>query len=221
MSPYEAGDGFLSGISAPAARIFHACLTDLDIDHVGEVVDVGCSVVDSTRVPSSPTRPTWMLTYRRRATLAFDAFVDTLTIGELVLVEADLTAASAEPVWHVARDQAHELLAGIETADLATGVLVSYLACLNGTGGCAQHFLLGQQVWHVVGQPYLEALQALLPDGWSLHKGRVIDLATLTGEQPIAAPGDPNCCPSGAIDFSVELRGTALQLVGATVRGVN
>ena len=95
---------------------------------------------------------------------------------------------------------------------------MSYLVCVNGTGGCAQHFLLGQGDWAVVTQSYLEDLARLVPEGWRLHKGRMIDLQSLEGVQPLAAPLDANCCPSGMMTFRVTLRGRDLRLVDAEVR---
>lgn len=217
VSPYEPVEGFVSGIGSSALDMFTQCATELEVDHVGPWLDLGCSVVDSTRLGSGSEPEAWMLKYRRNAVLGYDDFADTLAIDELALVRRDRSDNAVEPLWHLTRIQTYEFLERVESAERDEGVLVSYLTCLNGTGGCAQHFLLGRATWEVVEQPYLDALQALLPRGWSLHKGRLIDLASLRGVQPIAGPGDANCCPSGQIDFQVELADGALRLVSAIV----
>jgi hypothetical protein len=68
-----------------------------------------------------------------------------------------------------------------------------------------------------VEQPFLSSLAALAPENWALHKGREIDLRSLSGEQPLLGPDDPNSSPSGMIRFSLSLNGRALELVDATV----
>jgi hypothetical protein len=55
------------------------------------------------------------------------------------------------------------------------------------------------------------------PEGWSLHKGRELDLSSLTGIQPLLGPDDANCCPAGSIGFSVSLQGRAFVLEDASV----
>ena len=130
-----------------------------------------------------------------------------------------LQSSKSLALWHLTRIQAYEFLERVESVESNGGTPVSYLTCLNGTGGCTQHFLFGQGTWEVVAQPYLRVLEELLPQDWSLHKGRLIDLDTLRGTQPITRPGDANCCPSGMIEFVVELSDGALHLVSATVSG--
>ncbi len=44
-----------------------------------------------------------------------------------------------------------------------------------------------------------------------------MNLASLTGVQPLAGPEDAPCCPSGAIRFTLALQGSALVLADATV----
>jgi len=66
--------------------------------------------------------------------------------------------------------------------------------------------------WRALAQPFARDLQARLPPGHWLHKGRHLDLQTLSGIWPVAAPGDPNCCPSLELPFTLALLDDALVL---------
>jgi hypothetical protein len=217
VEPSQPAAGFVTGVSAPAATAFSACITEIQLDHTGASADRGCRVVDSVRLASRGGPPAWMLTYRRDLLLDYTEFTDTLAVDELVLIRARPASDRVEVVWHLTSIQAYAFLQGVESALTGEGVLVSYRTCVNGTGGCVVQFLLGDQRWAVVAEPYMDGLTAAVPAGWSLAKGHELDLSTLTGVQPIARPGDPNCCPSGEIQFAVELRAGALHLVRTTV----
>jgi len=96
--------------------------------------------------------------------------------------------------------------------------------CIRGTGGCVEEVLVrGIGGWSDVELAFLDELGEHLPDGYSLHKGRRIDLTTLAFEQPIAGPDDPNCCPSASLVGTVLLDGVTLRLVEARLepRGIH
>ena len=211
--PGEPADGFLEPPSV-ATAVFSECATPLQVEVLAQVVDLGCSVIDSTRIEEAvPTA--WMLRYERRATIDYDDFVDSLVIDEFVLVQR--RADAFHVVWHLPQITTYTFLRELTVARHHDAVLVSYFICLNGTGGCAQQFLVANPRWSVVDQPYLEGLVARLPAEGSLHKGRRIDVATLQGVQPVAMPGDANCCPSARMTFAVELDGSELRLTRATM----
>lgn len=215
VHPFEPEDGFAE---SPAAveDVFAQCGTELPIRHRGEVLDLGCSVVNSTSLGSVSARRAWMVQYRRTGVLASELRHDTLDIDELVLVQ-ESNDVGFQVVWRLAKDRLYEFLGQVRSAPNEDAVLVGYNVCLNGTGGCFEHFLLGAAAWTTVSQVFLEDLAEFVPDGWSIHKGRSLDLESLEGTQPIARPGDANCCPSGMMSFSVQLVGRELRLTHAEV----
>ncbi len=217
VEPVEPVEGFLTPPTGADSGVFRDCVTALPVASGDEVVDLGCSVVDSTFLGRTGGSDSWMITYRRGATIDYPEFVDTLSIDELALVLDASGGTGFEIIWHIARDRTYELLQDVQAVERDGGLLVSYDICLNGTGGCMQEFLLGTDAWVAVTQSYLEGLAASVPGGWTLHKGRRIDLRTLRGVQPISRPEDPNCCPSGTIRFEVSLVRGDLRLVGAAV----
>ena len=215
LVPHEPETGFLDPRPVFGGEVFQRCVTAVTASY-GENRELACTVVDSIAVdPGEP--PTWMLKYERQAVITDGEYADTITIDELALVREVSRGSEYELLWHLLRNQTEEFLSLVEFAPREEGTLVGYLVCLNGTGGCAQHFLLGRADWIVVSQSYLESLAGLVPEGWRLHKGRMIDLETLEGVQPLAAPRDANCCPSGRMTFRVELREGDLRLAGAEV----
>ena len=200
-------------------EVFRDCVTDLDVSPDVPVVDLGCSVAESVPLGAASGAAAWMLRYRRVATQDYEEFIDTLSIDEFVLVR-QLATGRFEAIWRLSRDRTYEFLEDVRFAAKDRGTLVSYLICLNGTGGCEQRFLYGGPGgWTEVDQSFRDALLVYVPEGWSIHKGRRIDVTTLRGVQPIVLPTDANCCPSGAIAFTVELWDRDLRLVSATIGG--
>ena len=195
------------------------CLTAMDWEEGLEIQELDCEVVDSTSITGPQEGRVWMYKYLRRAIWRYEPVVDTLALDELVLVEAHAGREERQIIWRLVSERAISFLGQVESAISEGRVLVSYFECLNGTGGCGQQFLLGEEEWSVVAQPYLDELETLVPEGWRLHKGRRIDIQTMEGVQPIAKPTDGNCCPSGRIDFTVVLREGRLELLGAVVSG--
>jgi hypothetical protein len=216
LRPIAPEEGFLTPPIVVGPDVFDRCATGLTVVDRVEVVDLGCTVAETTLLGQLNGQRFWMLSYRRGVKLDYVQFVDSLSIDELVLV-GSTTDGEFSVLWHLPHIRMYSFPEQVETAPHGSGLLVSFLTCLNGTGGCAQHFLFGDARWSVLAQTYLEGLTALLPDGASLHKGRRISLDTLTGVQPIAFPGDPNCCPSGEMHFSVSLQGDELRLESARV----
>jgi len=160
-----------------------------------------------------------MARYRRGAIERFDGTVDTLAFDEVVLFGMEPRRDVAVPVWHLIRDRSIEFIDGFRWSRKPGGLLVALDICLNGTGGCYEAWLTeyGGDHWAAVEPVYLTELARRAPEGFALHKGRRIDLETLTGEQPIAKRDDANCCPSGLMRFSVWLDGRRLRLVDAEV----
>jgi hypothetical protein len=94
---------------------------------------------------------------------------------------------------------------------------VGILYCVNGTGGCWQHFMRRRDGrWTEVVEAYVNQLPTI-PGGKMLH-GIHVDMATLTGSYGVYGEADGNCCPSREARITVALRGDSLVLTGHTVR---
>lgn len=133
--------------------------------------------------------------------------------GAVVLFER-VGTDRARPVWHGRWDPVFWAFILPEPAPLpGGGVLVGLLACVNGTGGCEQDFLLRRAPgrWAAVGEPWWRALPAGTRE--RLLKGAYLDPATLRAEGGVYAERDPNCCPTRALRATVALRGDSLVLV--------
>lgn len=206
---------WLEGVVTDSVAFDH-CATELGVQPGAPTTELECRVVSVEDLGSDSGSSAWILTYRRNAIQSYDEFVDTLDIDEFVLLQRSDDAETYELTWRVWRNRLYEVLVDTEVAPQQGGVLLSYTICLSGTGGCDERFLFGlERRWQSISESYQENLAAAVPNGWSLHKGRRVDVSTLQGVQPIALPTDANCCPSGHLDFAVELRGGDLSLLYA------
>jgi hypothetical protein len=101
---------------------------------------------------------------------------------------------------------------GPEIGWTKTGVLLTVIACVNGTGGCSQEFLRQHPDgrWGPVWQIWLDQL----PKGFAgrLQHGFRIDPQSLKGDAGFYGPRDPNCCPSQSLHFELALSGDSLAL---------
>lgn len=83
--------------------------------------------------------------------------------------------------------------------------------CINGTGGCWQHYL------HRRDQKWTEVVETFWKQLTPIENGRIatgpgIDVATLTGSFAVYAPEDANCCASRIVEVALELRRDSLVL---------
>jgi len=160
------------------------------------------------------TKTVWPVDCPEGSRIYFAA--DTLALDELALFARAPAAPDARLVWHLVRDRDFEFLDTLQWVGTSRGVFLDLRICLNGTGGCGNEYLrFDGERWRAVTQPFARDLQARLPPDHRLHKGRWLDVATLTGIWPVAAPGDANCCPSLELPFSLRLVADALVLLDA------
>jgi hypothetical protein len=191
---------------------FATCATEAALEGGG--TEIACDVVEA--VDLGMPSEAWLLRYHRTAEVPEGGVVAVVELEEFVVIEA--SGSGYRTVWHDPVDlRFHSLRAG-PVAGVDGATVVAYWTCLQGTGGCAQQFLIRDGGgWGIVEQAYLSDLARLAPEGWSLHKGRELDLSSLTGIQPLLGPDDANCCPAGSIGFSVSLQGRAFVLEDASV----
>lgn len=190
--------------------------TDPDLRPRTEGLPTWCEPAESGELERAGERRFFWARYRHTTPLAESATdytpADTLHEEEVVLFSAPLEGGRLTAEWHARYDLTYwtgiHLAAGPTEDD---GALFSVLACVNGTGGCRQQFLLrGRDGWSVVRQAWAEQL----PDsaGGEFWKGWFINPATLQGEASLYADDDGNCCPSRILFVRVRLRDGALVL---------
>lgn len=188
--------------------------TDPDLRPRTEGLPTWCEPAESGELERAGDRRFFWARYSHTTVLPdnADAPADTLREEEVVLFSAPLEGGRLTAEWHARYDL--DYWTGIHLASAPTeddGALVSVLACVNGTGGCRQQFLLrGRGGWNAVRQAWAEQL----PDsaGGEFWKGSFINPATLQGEASLYAEDDANCCPSRILYVRVRLRDGALVL---------
>ncbi len=217
--PYDAAEGFLVRPATSLETARTRCLTDLMPSLVAADDLISCRVTEFVTMDTADASWWAAARYRRRALDRGVGVSDTVDLDEVVLLAISPHQGVARPIWHTIRDRSIELIDGIRWARRRAGLLVAVEVCLNGTGGCYDQMLVeyGGDHWAGVADDFVQDLARRAPAGFSLHKGRRLDLETLTGEQPIATRDDPNCCPSGMMRFTVWLDGRHLRLVKAEV----
>jgi hypothetical protein len=98
-------------------------------------------------------------------------------------------------------------------APRASGALFSILSCVNGTGGCQQHFVLrATGAWVAVTEPYYADLARRFGPN-PFWKGVVVDVRTLRGTVGLYSNRDSNCCPSRQLHLTLALRGRVMMVV--------
>jgi len=216
QDPGNLADGARDSLRVTWADLTSRCVTPVANPYVTPVRRSECRVASVTPLGRGDGRDWHVVRYLRELIVQDTAWADTMPLDELVLAGRAPGAADAEVVLHWTSDRRALFLDTVVALPTAQGLLMELTVCLNGTGGCAQDYLrLAAGRWRTVIQAYVTALHARLPAEHSLHKGRQLDLATLRGVWPVAAPGDPNCCPSFEIAFQVRLDGDTMRLVEA------
>lgn len=123
-----------------------------------------------------------------------------------------------KPEWHVWADRRITRDVLVDVAAHEGAALVSVNACVNGTGGCDQHFVLRRaRRWHDVAERYYQELERRFGK-YVFWKGVAVDVRTLRGTVSLYSPGDANCCPSRELLLSLTLHGNELRVRAASAR---
>jgi hypothetical protein len=214
QGPHEIADGFRDPIVAPWSDLTGRCATAVRNPYVFPITRSVCRVVNLTPLGSVGGSEWSVVRYLREVIVTDTAVADTMPIDEFVLLSRARGADTGRAVWHLMRERTYEFLDTLKWTPTPVGVFLELRVCLNGTGGCHTEYLrFAGDHWRAVGQPFTRELRAQLPADHWLHKGRRLDLGTLTGVWPVSAPGDANCCPSLELPFRLLLDGDSLRLV--------
>jgi hypothetical protein len=216
QQPVEVADGFRDSARVAWSDARTRCATTLRTGFVIAAADSSCRVVSLVPLGRAGDDDWYVARYRRAVTLADSFATDTMDLDELVLFAHAPDASDARLAWHLVRDRDYEFLDTLRWVPTSHDLFLSLLICLNGTGGCTEEYLrFDGGRWRTIAQPFARDLQSRLPADHWLHKGRRLNLETLTGVWPVAAPGDGNCCPSLELPFSLRLVNDALILLDA------
>jgi hypothetical protein len=207
-------DGARDSLRLPWADVTTRCVTPGPTPYATPASGSACRVESVTALGAGQGRDWHLVRHVGELIVRDSAFTDTMPFDQLVLVGHAPGSADAEVAWRWASDRRIQFLDTAVAIPTSQGLLLELRVCLNGTGGCGyQYYRLAHGGWRPMVQAFLDDLSSRLPSGHSLHKGRTLDLATLSGVWPVAAPGDANCCPSFRIAFRLRLDGDTLRLV--------
>lgn len=222
-------------VAASARDAGDRCLT-LPVDspddrlqgpHGNSLVAATCSVIATVALDSaspsrwSAARYRWTSLFTAEDTSRGPAGRDTVTEEEVVLLEMP-EPGRARAAWHARFETGPYAVWRSITPELAFpgegALLLSVMACVNGTGGCNQEFLQRRADgrWRPVRQSWLNQL----PPGFAdrLQHGMRIQPRTLRGHGGFYGPQDPNCCPAEELEVWLELRGDSMVLQKQDVR---
>jgi hypothetical protein len=146
---------------------------------------------------------------------------DTAEVIDIVIYTARPAASVWRAEWRrwVERAFTWDLIPHV--APHGASALIGFMACVNGTGGCSQEFLLRQAngSWRAVAPAYVTTLVQHF--GEAFWKGINVDVSTLRGNVPLYSDTDGNCCPSREVTISLSLVGSTLELKTFAVHAAN
>lgn len=243
MQPCWAQDTALTeptrGILSPSSSVHSARATSLCPPFVGghrdqleaslpdDSITVTCTVerVDSLRdalglqwrVVKYLTRYAFPADSIKRRSAPRDT-TDTAEVLDVVLYSVDGSDSAWHPEWQGWAERRM-----VRRVDIGLGMhggmaVFSVLSCVNGTGGCDQHFL-GRvaRKWVPLNERYHAQLERRF-GGNAFWKGVVVDVRTLRGTVPLYSSGDANCCSSRELRLTLAIRGTAIVVESAEPR---
>jgi len=178
------------------------------------VLSRACAVKDTTGLGTFGGEDYVVVRYLRETVMDEGAPYGPFTCGTDEVALAALSGdGRARVVWRDATDRVAYFISSVDLHRTPGGERVlSITYCLNGTGGCAQGLLIwdGNAWRRLERDDSWDAAYRTLPAGYRRHKSAAIDLEALTWRESLAGPGDPNCCPSGYIDFRLAIIGGKL-----------
>jgi hypothetical protein len=188
-------------------------------------VIVTCAVERIDTLGRADSADWWAVQYLTRYVYSADTvkrrlaprdIADTTDVIDIVLYAADRDGAAWRAEWQAWADRRLTRDLRITVARHAGFALFSVLSCVNGTGGCEQHFVARQSAsWVTVNDRYTPRLARQFGVN-AFWKGIAVDVQTLRGTVPLYSEGDANCCPSRLLRLRLAVHGTDIVVSTAT-----
>jgi len=130
-----------------------------------------------------------------------------------VLFEGVRGSRVVRRLYAVQDDEARVKLEPLRLLAIGGSSIIESRVCLTGTSECGRELA----TWTDAGIEPMKDLtvaeiRALLPKGYDLNLTPDIDLSSLRGSGKAWAKGDPESCPSAAIEFTLRMEGDELHV---------
>lgn len=111
------------------------------------------------------------------------------------------------PLWWDSLCADEESIDDVRVIASSKGSFLDIVYCLRGTGGCTQttYRARGSRWSPLTRDASWDAVYANLPPDYSPTKSALIDFRSLLWTQNIAHRADANCCPTGRIEFVLDV----------------
>jgi hypothetical protein len=217
---------FLTSPSVAIDAVRRRCVELGDDTYTKDVPQVGVCVPHGILSRGTAAGLRWYSAVFGRRWLLTDsgtgARADTAAESEFVLFTSGTQRAGRDtlltPVWHVRFEP--EILRSVTPEIVSVnggGALVGIDECVNGTGGCAQSFLLWRNDrWRLVHLAFVDSLNRRFPG--AINHGFHVNVKTLRANAAVYAPSDANCCPSRTAEMQLRLREDGLEIVSLRLR---
>lgn len=116
-------------------------------------------------------------------------------------------------LFAVQDDEANVRLAPLRVLTVGGATVLESKVCMGLTGECGRELA----AWspgriEMIRNETVPEIRAQLPKGYDLKMNPELDLASLSGSGKAWAKGDADCCPSGAIEFTLRLDARTLHV---------
>lgn len=171
------------------------------------VVSDQCEPIGRSAVGSIGHRQFQLVRYKRTVVNSLRETRIESTLDQVLVIEL-AREGWARPIWSDFVNTELATIDGANVIDTPNGAFLDVRYCWNGTGGCVQLTLIerGGKWARLRRDSTWAAVYEKLPTGYRPAKSEPIDFRALRWTQSLAAPGDANCCPSGYILFTLDVR---------------
>ena len=176
-----------------------------------------CSVVRVDSLGDAAGLRWWAVKYLTRYVFPADSIkrqyaprdtTDTADVLDVVVYSVQRGATAWRAQWQGWAERRMTRDVDVTLGVHGTLAVFSILSCVNGTGGCDQHFLgRTASTWVPLNERYHAQLERRFGRD-VFWKGVVVDVHTLRGTVPLYSGGDANCCASRQLRLTLVVRGT-------------
>jgi hypothetical protein len=130
-----------------------------------------------------------------------------------ILYEGVRGSRVVRKLYAVQDDEAHVRLEPLRVVTVGGSTLIESRVCMTGTGECGRELAAwsGDRVVAIKDLTVAD-IRSKLPENFDLRMNPDVDLGALSGRGRAWARGDRDCCPSGAIKFTLRLAGGELRV---------